>query len=120
MVMVYVPGGTFQMGSDEDDSNEQPVHTVTLDAFWIDQTEVTNAQFAAFLNDQGNQTERGVTWLELESDYSLIEQTGDEYQPKSSYADHPVLEVSWYGANAYCQWAGVQLPTEAQWEYAAR
>ncbi|MCP4538279.1 MAG: formylglycine-generating enzyme family protein [Chloroflexi bacterium] len=124
MVTVYVPGGTFQMGSDESDSgaydDEFPQHAVTLDAFWIDQTEVTNAQFAAFLNDQGNQTEGEVTWLELESEYCPIEQVGDKYQPKSNYADHPVIEVSWYGANAYCQWVGMQLPTEAQWEYAAR
>ncbi len=127
MVMVYVPGGTFQMGSDESDSDadsdEFPQHPVTLDDFWIDQTEVTNAQFAAFLNDQGNQTEGGVTWLELEDvedENCLIEQVEGQYQPKSGYTDHPVIEVSWYGADAYCGWVGAQLPTEAQWEYAAR
>jgi len=124
MVMVYVPGGTFQMGSSEGDSgaggDEFPQHSVTLDDFWIDQTEVTNAQFAAFLNDRGNQTEGGVTWLELDSDHCLIEQVEGQYQPKSGYADHPVIEVSWYGADAYCGWVGAQLPTEAQWEYAAR
>ncbi len=124
MVMVYVPGGTFQMGSDEGnpdaDGDEFPQHSVTLDDFWVDRTEVTNAQFAAFLNEQGNQTEGGVTWLDLESEYCPIEQVGGQYQPKSGYADHPVIEVSWYGADAYCQWAGAQLPTEAQWEYAAR
>jgi formylglycine-generating enzyme required for sulfatase activity len=124
MVMVYVPGGTFQMGSSEGDSgahdDEFPQHTVTLDDFWIDQTEVTNAQFAAFLNDQGNQTEGGTTWLELEDEYCLIEQVEGQYRPKSGYADHPVIEVSWYGADAYCGWVGAQLPTEAKWEYAAR
>jgi formylglycine-generating enzyme required for sulfatase activity len=142
MVMVYVPGGTFQMGSTDAEidaafeqceqeygsgqcskdwfERESPQHTVTLDAFWIDKTEVTNAQFAAFLNEQGNQTEGGVTWLELESAYCLIEQVSGEYQPKSGYDDHPVIEVSWYGADAYCKWAGGRLPTEAEWEYAAR
>ncbi len=141
MVMVYVPGDTFQMGSSENEiddlfaqceeqgndkcerswyEDQSPQHIVTLNAFWLDQTEITNAQFAAFLNNRGNQTEGGVTWLELESDYALIEQTGDEYRPKSGYADHPVIEVSWYGADAYCRWAGAQLPTEAQWEYAAK
>jgi formylglycine-generating enzyme required for sulfatase activity len=119
-LMVYVPGGEFEMGSTEGTSYEQPVHTVTLDDFWIDRTEVTNAQFAAFLNEQGNQTEDGTTWLELESEYCLIVQVGSEYQPKSGYDNHPVIEVSWYGAKAYCEWAGARLPTEAEWEYAAR
>ena len=124
MVMVYVPGDTFQMGSDESDSDadsdEFPQHAVTLDGFWIDQTEVTNAQFAAFLSNQGNQVEGGVTWLELEDEDCLIKREGSEYRPKSGYADHPVIEASWYGADAYCEWAGGRLPTEAEWEYAAR
>jgi formylglycine-generating enzyme required for sulfatase activity len=121
--MVHVPGGTFQMGDDESnpyaDSDEFPRHAVTLDDFWIDQTEVTNAQFAAFLNDRGNQTEGGVTWLNLEDRNCQVEQAG-EYRPRSGYADHPVTGVSWYGADAYCKWAGARLPTEAEWEYAAR
>jgi formylglycine-generating enzyme required for sulfatase activity len=120
MVMVYVPAGEFEMGSTEGDSDEQPVHAVALDGFWIDQTEVTNAQFAAFLNERGNQTAGGVTWLELEDENCLIERVGGEFQPKNGYADHPVVEVSWYGAAAYCEWAGARLPTEAEWEYAAR
>jgi formylglycine-generating enzyme required for sulfatase activity len=124
MVMVYVPAGEFQMGSDmsdpDADEDEFPQHPVTLDSFWIDQTEVTNAQFAAFLNEQGNQTEGGVTWLDLENKDCLIKWLDGEYGPKSGYADHPVIMVSWYGAVAYCEWAGARLPTEAEWEYAAR
>jgi len=124
MVMVHVPGGTFQMGSDEADpdadEDEFPQHSVTLDGFWIDQTEVTNAQFAAFLNDQGNQTEGGLTWLDQEDEDCLIEQSGGEFRPKSGYGDHPVTQVSWHGAKAYCEWVGARLPTEAEWEYAAR
>jgi formylglycine-generating enzyme required for sulfatase activity len=119
-VMVYVPGGTFEMGSTEGDDDEQPVHSVTLDSFWIDKHEVTNAQFAAFLNERGNQTEDGETWLDLQSEYCLIEQVDGEYRPKSGYDSHPVIEVTWYGARAYCEWAGARLPTEAEWEYAAR
>lgn len=65
MVMVYVPAGKFEMGSTDGDPDEQPVHTVALDRFWIDQTEVTNAQFVAFLNVRGNREERGVAWLDL-------------------------------------------------------
>lgn len=122
MTMVYVPGGTFQMGSEDGDSDEQPVHEVTVDGFWLDQTEVTNAQFAAFLNERGNQTEGGVTWLDLEDEDCLIEQRGGDFESKSGYTDHPVIEVSWYGAAAYCEWADAdgRLPTEAEWEYAAR
>ena len=118
--MVYVPAMEFEMGSTEGDSDEQPVHTVALDGFWIDQTEVTNAQFAVFLNERGNQTEGGVTWLDLEDEDCLVEQSGGEFRPRSGYADHPVIEVSWYGATAYCGWVGGRLPTEAEWEYAAR
>jgi formylglycine-generating enzyme required for sulfatase activity len=140
MVMVYVPAGEFTMGSTDDEvddalalcneyrgdcerdrfAREQPAHAVALDGFWIDRTEVTNAQFAAFLNEEGNREEEGVTWLALEREDCLIERTGGEFRPKSGYGDHPVVKVSWYGAAAYCEWAGGRLPTEAQWEYAAR
>jgi formylglycine-generating enzyme required for sulfatase activity len=140
MMMVYVPPGEFQMGSTDDEvdyalplcreyqsacgrdwfEREQPAHTVALDGFWIDRTEVTNAQFAAFLNEEGNQEEGGLNWLILESDGCLVEHVDGEFQPKSGYSDHPVVMVSWYGAAAYCRWAGGRLPTEAQWEYAAR
>jgi formylglycine-generating enzyme required for sulfatase activity len=119
-VIVYVPGGTFQMGSTEGDSDEQPVHSVTLDSFWIDKYEVISAQFAAFLNERGNQTQDGVSWLDLDDQGSLIEQVSGEYRPKPGYDSHPVNQVTWYGAAAYCEWAGGRLPTEAEWEYAAR
>jgi formylglycine-generating enzyme required for sulfatase activity len=99
---------------------EQPAHTVALDGFWIDRTEVTNEQFAAFLNEKGNQEEGGDTWFDLGDAGSMIEGMDGEFRPKSGYADHPVSNVSWYGAVAYCQWAGARLPTEAEWEYAAR
>ncbi len=119
MTMVYVPAGTFAMGSADGENREAPVHEVTLDAYWLDRTEVTNAQFAAFLNAEGNQTEGGVTWLLDDSDYMLIERSGETWRTKSGYEEHPVIEVSWYGAAAYCEWAGGRLPTEAEWEYAA-
>jgi formylglycine-generating enzyme required for sulfatase activity len=112
------------MGSDVSDStrndDELPQHSVTLDGFHIDETEVTNAQFARFLNDWGNQMEGGVTWLDLQDKDCLIQPVGSGYQPSNGYGDHPVVEVSWYGAKAYCEWAGGRLPTEAEWEYSAR
>ena len=121
MVMVYVPAGQFKMGS----SQEQPVHTVALDAFWADQTEVTNAQFSTFLNEQGNQVEEGVRWLEPGAGrwgivYGHLEENDGVFHPRTGYEDYPVIEVSWYGAAAYCAWTGARLPTEAEWEYAAR
>jgi formylglycine-generating enzyme required for sulfatase activity/CubicO group peptidase (beta-lactamase class C family) len=124
-VQVYVPGGTFQMGSSEGDpdagSDEFPRHSVTLDGFWIDQTEVTNGQFVAFMNEQGNQSGGGAPWLALEQGYCLIEQVDGRYQLRSeAAAARPVVMVSWYGADAYCKWVGGRLPTEAEWEYAAR
>ncbi len=120
MVMIYVPAGAFQMGGEDGQDDEKPVRTVTLDAFWIDRTEVTNAMFAVFLNDQGNQIEEGVTWLVVGSEDCQIEQSDGQYRPQSGYEQHPVSEVTWYGANAYCRWASRRLPTEAEWEKAAR
>ncbi|MGB0388208.1 MAG: SUMF1/EgtB/PvdO family nonheme iron enzyme [Ardenticatenaceae bacterium] len=123
MEQVYVPAGEFEMGSAEDDPNaydyEKPRHTVYLNAFFMDQTEVTNAMFANFLNEMGNQEEGGVRWLDEQDEGVLIEQVNGIWEPKSGFANHPVIEVSWYAANAYCQWAERRLPTEAEWEKAA-
>lgn len=136
MVLVYVPAGEFLMGSSEADvvdvlqscadcqrdwfTDELPPHEVYVNAFWLDRTEVSNAQFAIFLSHRGNQVEGGVPWLDLASPQAQIEAVGDLFQPREGYAAHPVTGVSWYGATAYCRWVGGQLPSEAQWEYAAR
>jgi formylglycine-generating enzyme required for sulfatase activity len=119
-VMVYVPGGTFEMGSLPDDDTWGP-HTVTVDGFWIDQTEVTNAQFAAMLNVKGNPWEGFMNWLEIQQpENAEIVLVGPVFQPDPGKDNHPVVEVSWPGANTYCDWIGGRLPTEAEWEYAAR
>ena len=107
------------MGSDEGDDDERPVHTVYLDDFYIDETEVTNAQFAQFLNEQGNQEEDGETWLDVSDEECRIIERGSQYRSWGDYRDHPVLEITWYGARAYCEWVGGRLPTEAEWEKAA-
>lgn len=141
MVMVYVPAGQFKMGYSDAQvqeilrmysdgqqewyKDEQPAHAVDLDAFWIDQTEVTNAQFCKFLNKYGNQREEGIRWLEPEAGhrgevYGLIEEIDGVFRPKTGYENYPVIEVSWYGAAAYSVWINGRLPTEAEWEYAAR
>jgi formylglycine-generating enzyme required for sulfatase activity/tRNA A-37 threonylcarbamoyl transferase component Bud32 len=144
--MVFVPAGEFVMGSEADQGynlcleyhtdtcervwfeNEEPTHTVYLDGYYIDQYEVTNRQFVQFVEETGYITtaeERGVSgtfdgnlWAEIEG-ASWKEPLGlvsDIFGKE----DHPVLQVSWYDAKAYCEWAGVRLPTEAEWEKAAR
>lgn len=111
MVMVYVPAGNFLMGSTDADKSaagdEKPQHTVYLDAFWIDRTEVTNAQYHTCVAE-------GVCWAPTTCD------RGDPTYGDASKADHPVVCVSWDDAQTYCQWAGARLPIEAEWEKAAR
>lgn len=120
--MVLIPAGDFLMGSNDAEagSDEQPVHTVYLDAFYIDKYEVTNAEYAAFLNATGKHIEGGIKWFDLNDSDAHIEYVDGRYQSKAGYESHPVIEVSWYGAMAYAEWAGKRLPTEAEWEYAAR
>ena len=119
-VMMEIPGGTFMMGSEDGDDDEKPVHEVSLDAFWMDQAEVTNSMFANFLNANGNQEEEGGLWFDAEDPDVQIHLVGETWQVDDGKSDHPVVEVSWFGAQAYCAWASARLPTEDEWEYAAR
>lgn len=84
----------------------------------IDKYEVTNAEYAEFLDDRGNQKEGGMLWIELDSQYALIEATAERFIAKEGFERHPVVEVSWYGARAYCAWAGKRLPTQTEWRQA--
>ena len=117
--MVLIPAGTFQMGSDdpEADADEQPVHTVHLDAFYMDTYEVTNAQFKAFV-DANPAWQKDNIEDRFHGDFYLDGWTGTDYP--AGQANHPVTYVNWYASMAYAAWAGKRLPTEAEWEYAAR
>jgi formylglycine-generating enzyme required for sulfatase activity len=116
MLLAYIPAGEFQMGNEYGDEDEKPVHTVYLDVYWMDTTEVTNEMFAQFLNEMGNQVEYAQDWY-VEK---YIKKVDNDWQVLAGYEDHPVLNANWFGARAYCEWAGRKLPSEAEWEKAAR
>jgi iron(II)-dependent oxidoreductase len=102
--MAFIPEGTFTMGDTKGDGfkDEQPAHSVFVEAFWLDRTEVTNAQFARFVQNSSYRSQG--LWQK--------EATGKD--------THPVVNVTWHDAVAYCRWADKRLPTEAEWEYAGR
>ena len=122
--MVFVPAGAFWMGSNEGNADEGPMHPVNLGAFWIDRHQVTNAQYAGFLNategDQGRCGGHICADTKAETPDSHLLYEAGRYVAERGYDDHPVIEVSWYGAKAYCEHYGKRLPSETEWEKAAR
>ncbi len=120
--MIFIPEGPFTMGFEIENDNEWgdldegPVHEVTLSAYWMDKYEVTSSEFAEFLNSNLASAQK---YIEITPNVT-IEWLANEYQPRPGLENLPVNRVSWYGADAYCRWKGKRLPTEAEWEKAAR
>lgn len=116
--IILVEGGTFDMGSPKGTgkSNEHPQHKVTLTGFKITKYEITNQQFAKFLTHEGNQTDKYGKWFQGKD----IEWNGKTFLPRKGLEKRPVVRVTWSGAKAFSKWVGGRLPSEAEWEYAAK
>ncbi|MEJ2746955.1 MAG: bifunctional serine/threonine-protein kinase/formylglycine-generating enzyme family protein [Anaerolineae bacterium] len=108
--MLYVPGGVFRMGYDEGESNERPSLLIHLDPYFIDETEVTNGQYAQCVDAGACQPPQN---NKSPLDADIV------YYGASTYDDYPVIQVSWYDAQTFCDWRGARLPSEAEWEKAA-
>ena len=128
--MVYVPAGEFTMGSTSGDPSEKPVHTVYLNAYYIDKYEVTNEKYAAYLTealangeievDSSLATKDGFKLIDLDDYYSEIFYSDNNFIVESGKENYPVINIPWHGAFAYAIHYGKRLPTEAEWEKAAR
>jgi iron(II)-dependent oxidoreductase len=119
--MVRIAGGTFNMGSERGLPDERPVHPVTVKAFWIDRRPVTNAEFAAFLQQIGGAVNaRGQRLFDWDDGDARLRQVQGRWRADPGFEQHPANEMSWYGARDYCQAYNKRLPTEAEREYAAR
>jgi iron(II)-dependent oxidoreductase len=145
--IVLVPAGNYTIGSDETEDT-QPVHQTSLSAFQIDRYEVTNVQYAEFLNSlniqllqdaasgeirssdlpeeaiplliEGSEEGSQQPLIALDDEHTRIAIQNGQFVPQSSYENHPVTETTWHGANEFCVWRGARLPTEVEWEAAAR
>ena len=118
--MIRVAGGSFLMGSNNGPEDERPQHQVNVGEFFIDRTKVANAQFALFMNARGVKAADGQVWYDIDDSDARIHRRNGKWLADPGHENHPVVEASWYGALTYCMWLGKRLPSEAEWEKAAR
>lgn len=118
--MTLVPAGYFVMGSNNGPDDEKPEHQVFVKSFLIDVLPVSNADFSTFLNARSLKNHLGESFYDADDRDARIHQKNSIWQADLGYATHPVNEVSWLGARDYCSWLNKRLPTEAEWEKAAR
>ncbi len=116
--MVLIPEGFFIMGSNLHGEDERPEHKVFVDAFFMDETEATNRDYAAFLNTVPDPKDRKKYFKAQK--FSTIISNGRQYRPVTGAEEYPANSITWFGAKAYCEWKEKRIPTEAEWEKAAR
>lgn len=120
---VFIKGGKFKMGYNKS-NDEQPIHKVIIDDFYILDHEVTNSEYAEFLNEKGNQYAGNTKYINLDTKWKeekcKIYKKDSIFYVEKGFEDYPVVFVSWWGAQAYSEWSGGRLPYEAEWEYLAK
>jgi formylglycine-generating enzyme required for sulfatase activity len=118
--MVFIPAGPFIMGDDNGPEDERRQHRVSVGDFQIDRNKVTNGQFARFMNNRASGPAGAQRWYDAADNDARIHWRDGAWRADPGHENMPVVEVSWYGAVAYCSSQGKRLPTEAEWEKAAR